>query len=115
MEINVQSSILNTIKWLIGGFGDDYTSFDTDITTFINSAFSVLNQLGVGPDEGFRINGKEETWSDFLSDEKRFEFVKDYIYISVKLDFDPPTTSSVLEAMKQRKNELEWRLQVAAD
>ena len=107
-------SILNTIKKLLGPTGV-YDHFDTDIIVHINSAFSSLTQLGVGPQDGFFIKDETDLWTDFIQDDKRLEFVKTYIYLKVKLVFDPPLSSSVLDAMNRQINELEWRLNVAVD
>ena len=107
-------SILNTIKKLLGQT-EVYDHFDTDIIVHINSAFSSLTQLGVGPQDGFFIKDETDLWTDFIQDDKRLEFVKTYIYLKVKLVFDPPLSSSVLDAMNRQINELEWRLNVAVD
>lgn len=107
-------SILTSIKKLLG-IAADYEQFDTDIVIHINSAFSTLTQLGVGPSEGFVIQDDTSTWSDFTADDPRLEFVKTYIYLKVRLVFDPPTTGSVMEAIKQNISEYEWRLMITAD
>lgn len=107
-------SILTSIKKLLGP-EEVYEHFDTDIIIHINSAFSALTQLGVGPSEGFIIKDKTAVWTDFIQDDRRLEFVKTYIYLKVKLVFDPPLSSSVLDAMNRQINELEWRLNVAVD
>ena len=107
-------SILTSIKKLLGP-EEIYEHFDADIVMHINSAFSTLTQLGVGPEEGFVIKDKTAIWKDFIQDDKLLEFVKTYIYLKVKLVFDPPLSSSVLDAMNRQINELEWRLNVAVD
>lgn len=107
-------SILTSIKKLLG-IAEDYEFFDTDIITFINSSLSVLTQLGVGPEGGFVITGKGETWSDFISDETKFELAKSYIYMKVRLLFDPPSNSSVLNSFNTMISEFEWRLTVNSD
>ena len=107
-------SILTSIKKLLGP-EEIYEHFDADIIMHINSAFSTLTQLGVVPEEGFVIKDKTAIWTDFIQDDKRLEFVKTYIYLKVKLVFDPPLSSSVLDAMNRQINELEWRLNVAVD
>ena len=107
-------SILTSIKKLLG-IAADYEQFDTDIIIHINSAFSTLTQLGVGPSGGFAIQDETSTWSDFTADNPKLEFVKTYIYLKVRLVFDPPTTGSVIEAIKQNISEYEWRLMIAAD
>lgn len=75
----------------------------------------ILRQLGVGPENGFSITGKTETWTDFTSDIDQLESIKTYIYMRVKLIFDPPQTSFVIEAMNKQIAELEWRLNVEVD
>lgn len=102
-------SILTSIKKLLG-ITEEYDHFDTDIIIHINSTFMTLNQLGVGPEEGFSINSNEQTWTDFLGDSKKLEAAKTYVYLSVKMLFDPPTSSAVIEAMNRRIQEYEWRL-----
>ena len=107
-------SILVSIKKLLG-IAADYTHFDPDIIMHINSAFSVLTQLGVGPPEGFRIDDDVKTWNDFINDTIRLDAVKSYVYLKVSLMFDPPTSSAVLSAKERQISELEWRLNVAAE
>lgn len=107
-------SILVSIKKLLG-IAADYTHFDPDIIMHINSAFSVLTQLGVGPPEGFRIDDDVKTWNDFISDTIRLDAVKSYVYLKVSLMFDPPTSSAILSARERQISELEWRLNVAAE
>lgn len=110
----MDDSILRTIKALLGP-DSDYTVFDQDILIFINGALSTLTQIGIGPSEGFRITGENETWQDFLGDYDDLEPVKSYVYMKVRLMFDPPSNSSVLNAYKESCTELEWRLNVAVD
>lgn len=107
-------SILTSIKKLLG-IAEDYTNFDTDIIIHINSVFSILTQLGVGPSEGFSISDANGVWSDFINDSTKIELVKTYIYLKVRLIFDPPQSSSVIDAMNRTISELEWRLNVAVD
>ena len=107
-------SILTSIKKLLG-VPDDYDHFDSDIIMHINSVFMILNQLGIGPEEGFTIADKTATWEDFLHSGKNLESVKSYVHLKVKLLFDPPMSSTVMEAMKQMISELEWRLNVQAE
>lgn len=110
----MEESILISIKKLLG-IAKEYNNFDTDIIIHINTAFLNLNQLGVGPSEGFRIKDDKTTWNMFLNDSEKFDAVKTYIYLKVKLVFDPPLNSAVLEATKQSITELEWRLNVQAE
>ena len=105
----MNESILTTIKKLLG-VPEDYEHFDMDITMHINSVFMILNQLGVGPSDGFSITDKTAVWSDFISDNKKFESVKTYVYMKVRLLFDPPMSSSVMECMNRMIGEMEWRL-----
>lgn len=105
-------SILDSIKKLLGPT-ETYTYFDPDIILHINTVFAVLNQLGVGPQNGFMITGSSETWSDYLSDAKLLELVKTYVYLKVKLIFDPPLGSSAMDAVKSLIDEMEWRIIVA--
>lgn len=107
-------SILTSIKKMLG-IEQEYTQFDLDIILNINSVLMTLSQLGVGPETGFAIIGAEETWDDFLGDRTDLESVKSYIYLKVRLLFDPPTSSFVLEAMERQINEFEWRLNVQAE
>ena len=108
-------SILTSIKKLLG-IAEEYEHFDQDIIMHINSVFMILTQLGVGPSKGFVITDSAASWSDFLSDDSvKLESVKTYIYMKVKLMFDPPTSSAVMESMNRMISELEWRLNVAVD
>ena len=110
----MQESILTSIKKLLG-ISEEYEHFDVDIIMHINSVLMILTQMGVGPTEGYSITGKYETWSDYLSDESRYQAVKSYMHHKVKLLFDPPTSSAVMEATNRIISELEWRLNIAAE
>lgn len=107
-------SILTSIKKLLD-VPEEYTQFDADIVMHINTVFMILNQLGVGPPNGFSITDKFATWADFLSDESNLEAVKSYMHLKVKLMFDPPLSSAVMESINRQIAELEWRLNVAAE
>lgn len=107
-------SILTSIKKLLG-IPDDYTHFDADLVIHINSVFMILTQLGVGPQEGFAISDSNAQWSDFIPDEQELQGVKSYVYMKVKLMFDPPDRAAVMESMTKLINEFEWRLNVAAE
>jgi hypothetical protein len=104
-------SILNSTKKTLG-LAEDYTAFDIDVLMHINSIFSVLNQLGVGPAVGFSIEDDTAVWSDFLEDDLRLNDVKTYMYLRVRMLFDPPTTSFHLSAMKEQIEEFGWRINV---
>ena len=107
-----EQSILKTIRRMIGP-DEDYEYFDTELIIHINSAFSRLCELGVGPENPFYITGTEEVWSDFMDagDEER---VKQYVYLSVKIIFDPPSSSAVMSAYKEQIEKLEWLLKETA-
>lgn len=107
-------SILTTIKKLLG-ITEEYDHFDQDLIIHINSAFMTLAQLGVGPKDGFAIQSVNDTWSDFMPNNPKLESVKTYIGLKVRLIFDPPTSSFVLDAYKNVIAELEWRLNVEAE
>ncbi len=103
-------SILKTIRQMIGP-SVSYEVFDTDLIVHINAAFSRLCQLGVGPIEiPFRITGSDECWEDFGLPPGYQEEIKQYIYLKVKLIFDPPASSAVLNAYQETVNMLEWTL-----
>lgn len=105
-------SIYKTIKKLMQ-VPEEYNVFDFDLAIHINTAFSNLFQLGVGPtDHAFAITSDEDKWSDFLPDSPNFELVKTYIYLKVRLTFDPPSTSFGIEAVKEQIRELEWRMEI---
>lgn len=110
----IPNSILDSTKKMLG-LDADYDAFDIDIIIHINSTFSQLAQLGVGPDEGFEIEDNTTLWSDFLGANKLINFVKSYMYLKVRMWFDPPTTSFDLTAKQEQIKELEWRMNVAAD
>lgn len=108
-------SILTSIKKLLN-IAEDYEYFDTDIIIHVNSTFSALTQIGVGPTNGFIIKDKTAVWSDFIPENhKEFESVKTYIYLKVRLIFDPPANSSAVESINKIINEIEWRLNFAAE
>ena len=111
----LEENILSSIKKLLG-LNDGVTVFDTDIVIHINTVFANLTQMGVGPqnDEGknigFRISTGNEVWGDFTANDILIENVKTYIYVKVKMVFDPPTSSALIDAYNAQAKELEWRL-----
>lgn len=105
----MEMSILTSTKKVLG-IADDYTVFDLDIITHINAAFSILNQLGIGPVEGFMIEDKSDFWDDFVAPTVQLNLIKTYVFLKVRMLFDPPTTSYLLDAMKSQVEEYEWRL-----
>jgi hypothetical protein len=107
-------SILTSIKKMLG-IAEEYTHFDADLIMHINSVFAILTQIGVGPSEGFSIEDDTDVWTDFIQDNKKLESVKSYTYMKVKLLFDPPINSSVIESMNRIISELEWRILISGE
>ena len=110
----MEESILKTIKQLIG-CPDDFEQFDLDLIVHINSAFATLTHLGVGPKEGYRITGAGNAWSEFEDDAQKLSLIKDYVYIKTRLLFDPPTSGSLMDSLKEQLKEMEWRLYMLYD
>lgn len=107
----MDSSILNDIKHMLG-IGDDYDVFDADIIVSINAAIGILNQLGIGVDEFYLVDATQ-TWNDLVGVKRwGFQIIKQFIYLSVKNVFDPPTSGVVLESNKELIEELKYRLNV---
>lgn len=109
----MDGSILTSVKKMLG-ITEEYAYFDHDIVMHINSVFMILNQLGIGPSQGFSITDDTQLWSDFV-DLTRIEAVKSYVYLRVRILFDPPSSSFVLNSMENQIKELEWRLNVMVD
>lgn len=107
----MSESILTSVKKVLG-VSEDYTVFDPDIIMHINTVFGILNQLGIGPVNGFTIEDKNSVWTDFVGVDKNLSGVKTYVYLRVRILFDPPTSSFLLDAMNKQIQELEWRLNV---
>lgn len=109
----VRESILLTVKKMIGGLDEENDHFDVDLITIINSTFMVLCQLGVGPETPYRIEGADNTWSEFECLD--LESVKEYMFLKTKMIFDPPSNGTAASAYEQRAAELEWRLQIFSE
>lgn len=107
----MEASILTSTKKILG-ISKEYTAFDLDIITHINSAFVTLNQLGIGPKQGFAIEDEAATWDSFTGNDVLLNSVRTYVYLKTRLLFDPPATSFHLEAVRTQIQELEWRLSV---
>lgn len=107
----MDESILTSVKKILGLTEDD-TSFDLDIKLHINTVFTKLQQIGVGPSGGFAIEDASATWDSFLGADPRLNSAKTYIYLEVRMLFDPPTTSYHINAMQDQIKELQWRLNV---
>lgn len=114
----MNESILITIKKLLG-ITEEYEHFDLDIVTHINSVFVILNQLNVGPKEGYYISANDDpkkTWADYLgSDYKSLSIIISYMHLKVKMLFDPPTIGTVTEANNNLLSEMEWRILANTD
>ena len=102
-----KNSILQSVKKSLG-LAPDYGVFDQDIIMCINSAFSTLAQLGVGPEKGYYIEDEKSLWTDFLHNDARLSNVKSYVLLRTRLLFDPPSTSFGITAIKDQITELEW-------
>jgi hypothetical protein len=105
----METSILTSTKKILG-IAQDYTVFDLDVITHINTAFSTLTQLGVGPVEGFMIEDETAVWTDFIAEDFQYNSVKTYVYLRTRQLFDPPSTSYLISAFNDQIKELEWRL-----
>ncbi len=105
----MSDSILTSTKKILG-LEDNYTAFDVDVMMHINSVFTTLSQLGIGPVNGFMIEDAEAVWEDFFGVDLNFNSVKTYVYLRVRMLFDPPATSYHIVAIKEQIQELEWRL-----
>lgn len=110
----VENSILDTTKKALG-VDSEYTRFDPEIIMHINSVFTTLQQLGVGPAAGYMIEGQNNLWSEFISNPYTMNSVKTLMAFKVRLAWDPPGVASVLASMERQVQELEWRLNVAND
>lgn len=107
-------SVLNSTKKALQ-LDPDYDAFDPDLVMHINGVFSTLAQLGVGPEEGFAISGDQETWDTFLGADRRLNLAKTYMYLRVRLLFDPPQTAFLTSAYEKQIEQYEWRLNVLAE
>jgi len=108
MNVN-NDSILETTKQLLG-IGQVFTEFDREITVHINTVFSNLAQMGIGPETGFVITGPETLWSSFIGDTLLTQQFKSYVYLKVRIIFDPPANGNLLDALNKTASELEYRL-----
>ena len=97
------------------GLPEDYAAFDDDVIDLINSSFALLQQLGVGPPEGYSISTGDELWTDFIEQSPVLNYAKELIWLNVLLMFDPPSSSFVTEAKNRRRDELIWRINVSAE
>lgn len=112
--IKDEDSILTSIKKLLG-IEKEYTQFDIDLIVYINSVFMVLNQLGIGPTLGYSIKDSNNLWTEFLEEGDLLNSAKSYIYLKVKLLFDPPISSASMDSTNKLINEFEWRMNVKTE
>lgn len=105
----METSILKSTKKILG-IAPTYTAFDLDIITHINSSFAMLNQLGVGPLDGFAIEDDQAVWEDVELSVNQLSMVRTYIFLKTRMLFDPPTTSFLIEATEKQIQEHEWRI-----
>lgn len=110
----MEDSILTSIK-NAASLSDEDNAFDQELILHINSTFMTLRQIGVGPTTPFVISDDTSTWSEFTTDESILPMVKSYVALVVRSLFDPPTSSSLAEAMNNKIAEYEWRLQIECD
>lgn len=111
----MEESILASVKKMLG-ITSEYDVFDSDIIMHINSVFMILAQMGVGPSTAFRIEDATSVWTDFIpKDKPNYEAVKSYVGLKVRLLFDPPASSTHMQAMNSLIAELEWRLNFEAE
>lgn len=107
-------SILTSIKKMLG-IAEEYEHFDADITMHINSVLMTLTQIGVGSPDGFAISDKSATWKEFIPEDQLIEAVKSYTYLKVRLLFDPPSSSTIVESFNKQAAEYEWRINVLVE
>lgn len=112
--MDLDQGILASIKQMLG-LTDDLVAFDPELIVHINSVFTILNQLDVGSDNGFMITGYSETWEDYITNITLATMVREFIYLKVRMIFDPPASSVVSDAFNQRIAELEWRMNIQAE
>ena len=105
----MSESILTSVKKNLG-LDESYTAFDADILLHINGVFSTLTQLGVGPENGLGISDKTTTWDAFYGTNKKYSFIRTYVYLKVRMLFDPPQTGYLVTALEKQAEELEWRI-----
>lgn len=108
---DVSESILNSIKKLLNISKDEH-AFDADIIIHINSVISSLLQIGIGPEKGYRISDEKDSWDEYVSDDSNIDYIKTYMYLKVKMIFDPPLNSSLMQSFNETIRELEWRLHI---
>lgn len=109
----MNKSILDTIKEMLG-IDKDCEAYDQDLIVFVNGVFSTLYQIGVG-DRPVSISNKFQEWSSLFSEDDLIDLIKNYTFLKVKLIFDPPSNSFVMDSIKKQIEEYEWRIHVQAE
>ena len=102
-------SILTSVK-KICGMPESFNAYDDDVILHVNTVFMALRQMGIGPATPFSIEDDGAEWTDFTENIEQLEAVKTYVSFKVKLIFDPPQSSTVMQAIKDTIAECEWRL-----
>lgn len=110
--MKITDSILTSVKKMLG-IVEEYEHFDADLIMHINSVLAILTQIGIGPPDGFMIEDKTVEWSEFIGESAELTMVKSYVFLKVKLLFDPPLSTAVLECYKTQISEYEFRLNIA--
>ncbi|MBR5953138.1 MAG: hypothetical protein IKZ85_07675 [Pseudobutyrivibrio sp.] len=111
----MNESILNTIKEMLGYTSEAVIPFEKELIMHINTAFSRLTLLGLGPKTGFSISDSSAVWGDIIPNDMNLENVKTFIYLKVKIIFDPPTSTAALETMKEEIKLCEFDVQMEVD
>lgn len=111
----MDESIFTEIKRMLGINDPSYTAFDDELLPLVNSSLADLALIGVGPKGGLSIITKNEKWSDLIDNDSTLQNVKEYIYIDVKLVWDPPQNSFLVNSLEKKLDKLEWHLNIAAD
>lgn len=107
----MEQSILKSVKKTLN-LDASYTAFDQDVLTHINTVFAILSQIGIGPEQGFMIEDDTTEWSAYTGDDLFLNMVKSYVYLRVRLLFDPPTTSYLITAQEKQIEEMEVRMSI---
>lgn len=107
-KMEIQSILESTKKAL--GLHREIEDFDPELVMFINSAFAKLQQLGVGPSQGFEISGYDEVWDDFIQHKEMLNDVKVFVYLQVRFVFDPPSIATLNNALSEQLKEVTWRI-----
>lgn len=108
------NSILTSIKKLLG-LSEECENFDNDIIMHINSVFFILNQIGVNPDNNFSITDKTKVWDDYVPPTQNLQIIRSYVYLKVRLLFDPPLSGTLVEVIKSQVAEFEWRIMTSVE